>query len=144
LPAHPDGRKRRSRNDRLRLVAFACHWSAYPLLEEASLSLPADLRTIRVMCLSGIHPGLMLRAFETGADGVLLLGCDPHKCHYGSGGEIAEAQLDTARRLMSTLGIDERRIRLETIMPGQSDRLARAVKNFTRAVGRLGPSLLTD
>ena len=136
-------RRRRAGDDRPRLVAFACHWSAYPLLHDASTGLPADLRTIRVMCLSGVHPGLMLRAFEAGADGVLLLGCDPRKCHYGSGGEIAEAQLATTRRLMSTLGIDERRIRLETAAPESSDRLMRSLRNFTRAVERLGPNLLT-
>ena len=135
-------RKRRARDDRPRLVAFACHWSAYPLLEQAPVGLPADLRTIRVMCLSGVHPGLMLRAFETGADGVLLLGCDPQRCHYGSGWEIAESQLATARRLMSTLGLDERRIRLETVAPESSNQLVRMVKNFARTVGRFGLNLL--
>ena len=137
------GRKRRRADAPPRLAVFACHWSAYPLLENAPRGLPADLRPVRVMCLSGVHPGLMLRAFESGADGVLLAGCDPQKCHYGSGGEIAEAQLETARRLMSTLGIDERRVRLETISPGEDRRLVRSIRSFARAVAKLGPNPFT-
>jgi NADPH-dependent glutamate synthase beta subunit-like oxidoreductase/coenzyme F420-reducing hydrogenase delta subunit/ferredoxin len=139
----PGGRKRRDRNSRPRLAVFACHWSAYPLLQETPVHLPADLRIIRVMCLSGVHAGLMLRALETGADGVLLLGCEPEQCHYGTGGEIAESQAATARRLMSTLGLDGRRIRLETVTPESPERLAGTVRNFARAVKRLGPSTLT-
>ena len=140
----PGGRKRRAGNEPARLVVFACHWSAYPLLENADVGTSADLRAIRVMCLSAVHPGLMLRAFEAGADGVLLLGCDPQKCHYGSAGEIAESQLGTARRLMNTLGLDERRVRLETVPSGPSDRPVRIVRSFARAVGKMGPNPLTD
>ncbi len=139
----PANRKRTGQDAQPRLVAFACHWSGYPLLESVRLTLPADLWPIRVMCLGSVHPGLVLRAFEAGADGVLLLGCDPQQCHYGSGGEIAEGQLDNVRRLISTLGIEVGRVRLETVKPGQADRLLRKVRRFAGAVGKLGPSPLS-
>jgi NADPH-dependent glutamate synthase beta subunit-like oxidoreductase/coenzyme F420-reducing hydrogenase delta subunit/ferredoxin len=135
-------RRRRGRNAEPRLVAFACHWSVYPLLQDGKIKVAADLRPIRVMCLSSVHPGLILRAFEVGADGVLLLGCAPHRCHYGAGTEISQSQLNTAHRLMNTLGIERRRVRLETAAPDESGRLARMVRRFARSIAKLGPSPL--
>jgi NADPH-dependent glutamate synthase beta subunit-like oxidoreductase/coenzyme F420-reducing hydrogenase delta subunit/ferredoxin len=134
----PADRKRRTKNAQPRLVAFACHWSAYPLLEDGKMRVSADLRSLRVMCVGSVHPGLVLRAFEAGADGVLLLGCAPHRCHYGTGIQMVEGQLDTTHRLMTTLGIDQRRVRLETVSAGQGDRLERMVRRFARSIAGLG------
>ena len=75
------------------VVVFTCNWSAYSALETAGskrLPYPANVRPIRVMCLGRLHPGLVLKAFELGADGVLLLGCPPDECHYDFGNRRAE------------------------------------------------------
>jgi coenzyme F420-reducing hydrogenase delta subunit/NAD-dependent dihydropyrimidine dehydrogenase PreA subunit len=122
------------------IVAFACNWSAYPLLEGQVFRFPGDLHLIRVMCLGGINPGLVLRAFEVGADGVLMLGCPPEKCHYSFGNQVAETQLKMSQKLMHTLGIEKKRLRLETISDGEGARLMRIVRRFAEQTGKLGPN----
>jgi len=123
-------------------VSFACNWSAYPVLEGDGFQFPADLHVIRVMCLGSVNPGFVLRAFELGADGVLLLGCPPQECHYNFGNRVAEAQLDTARKLMHTLGIEKQRLRMEAVSSGERARLTRIIRQFANKMSKLGPNPL--
>ena len=136
------GRKRKGKGARPQIVGFACNWSAYPLLEGAEFEIRADLHLIRVMCLGSVDPGLVLRALELGADGVLMLGCTSEKCHYSFGNRVAEAQVERAHKLMHTLGIEKQRLRLETISSGESTKLKRIVRLFATKMSKLGPNSL--
>jgi coenzyme F420-reducing hydrogenase delta subunit len=73
-------------NDSATVVVFACNWDGLSCIETAAqkrLSIPASVKIVRVSCLARVHTGLMLKALELGADGVMLLGCDSHNCHFG-------------------------------------------------------------
>jgi len=136
------GGKRKGEGARPHIVCFGCNWSAYPLLERAEFEIPAGLHLIRVMCLGSVNSGLMLRALELGADGVLMLGCTSEKCHYSFGNRVAETQVEMAHKLMHTLGIEKQRLRLETISSGESTKLKRIIRLFATKMSKLGPNLL--
>jgi NADPH-dependent glutamate synthase beta subunit-like oxidoreductase/coenzyme F420-reducing hydrogenase delta subunit/ferredoxin len=140
----PSGRKGRKKAAGPQIVGFACNWSAYPLLEGDGLQLSANLNVIRVMCLGSVNPGVVLRAFELGADGVLMLGCSPEKCHYSFGNRVAETQLEMTKKLMYTLGIERERLRLEVISSGERAKLTRIVRRFANKVSKLGPNPLSS
>ena len=77
-------------NIKPRIVGFVCNWGAYSGVEMAGVhkrEYPASVKLVRVMCLGRLHLGLVLKAFELGADGVMLLGCPTENCHYESGME---------------------------------------------------------
>ena len=60
-----------------RIVAFACNWCAYSAADLAGVSrfqYPPNIRIIRVMCSGRINSNFILRAFQEGADGVLVAG----------------------------------------------------------------------
>ncbi len=60
-----------------KIIAFACNWCAYSAADLAGVSrlqYPTSLRIIRVLCSGRINPNFILKAFETGADGVLVAG----------------------------------------------------------------------
>lgn len=60
-----------------KIVAFCCHWCAYAGADLAGLnrtSYPPSVRLIRVPCSGRINPQFVLRAFQQGADGVLVAG----------------------------------------------------------------------
>ena len=60
-----------------RIITFACNWCAYSAADLAGVSrfqYPANMRIIRVMCSGRINPGFILKAFQMGADGVLVAG----------------------------------------------------------------------
>jgi F420-non-reducing hydrogenase iron-sulfur subunit len=60
-----------------KIVAFVCNWCAYAGADLAGVSrmqYPPNVRLIRLMCTGRVNPGFLLKAFTTGADGVLVSG----------------------------------------------------------------------
>jgi len=60
-----------------KIVTFACNWCAYSAADLAGVSrmqYPANMRIIRVMCSGRVNPNFILKAFQMGADGVLVAG----------------------------------------------------------------------
>jgi F420-non-reducing hydrogenase iron-sulfur subunit len=60
-----------------KIVTFACNWCAYSAADLAGVSrfqYPPNMRIIRVMCSGRINPNFILKAFQKGADGVLVAG----------------------------------------------------------------------
>ena len=116
-----------------RLVVFACNWEAYRGLEEfgkTRQNLPAQVRVMRLPCLARLHPGLILKAFEAGADGVLALGCPPDRCHFGVGGESAQAVFAQASALLHLLGFAPERLALDSVPDGSGEACAERIRAF--------------
>ena len=127
------------------IVGFICNWGAYSGLEMAGMEkrqYPASVRLVRLMCLGRLHLGLVLKAFELGADGVMLLGCPAGECHYEAGTESAKELLVQARKVLHLLGIDPERLDLIEVPLGRGDLLARRVTAFTKRIGQAGASPL--
>jgi F420-non-reducing hydrogenase iron-sulfur subunit len=97
---------------------------------------------IRVMCSGRIEPGFVLRAFEKGADGVLVSGCHFGDCHYIFGNERAVEQFERTKNVVRLLGLEEGRLRLEWISAAEGARFAEVINEFTDQVRELGPSPL--
>jgi len=115
------------------VVVFTCNWSAYSALETAGskrLAYPANVRPIKVMCLGRLHPGLILKAFELGADGVLLLGCPPGECHYEFGNRRAEELFHETRAIAHLLGIEDERLKLDSVGAGEGEAFVQKVTEF--------------
>ncbi len=129
------------------LVVFACNWCSYAGADTAGVSRIQHqpyFRLIRVMCSGRIQPGFVLRAFEKGADGVLVSGCHFGDCHYVNGNERAVEQFKKTMDVVKLLGIDEGRLRLEWISAAEGARFAQVINEFTDQVRALGPSPLSN
>jgi len=127
------------------IVVFACNWCSYAGADTAGVSRiqqQPHFRIIRVMCSGRIQPGFVLRAFEKGADGVLVSGCHFGDCHYIFGNHRAVEQFDKTKKVVRLLGIEEGRLRLEWISAAEGARFAQVIGEFTDTVRRLGPSPL--
>jgi len=125
------------------LVVFACNWCSYAGADTAGVSRiqhQPHFRMIRVMCSGRIQPGFVLRAFEKGADGVLVSGCHFGDCHYVFGNERAVEQFEKTRKVVHLLGLEPDRLRLEWISAAEGARFAEVINDFTEKVRSLGPS----
>ncbi len=59
------------------ILAFACHYCAYAAADLAGsmrLSYPTNLKVVQLPCTGKIDVLYLLKAFEHGADGVLVAG----------------------------------------------------------------------
>ena len=128
-----------------RVVVFACNWCSYAGADAAGVSriqYSPHFRIIRVMCSGRVHPAFVLRAFELGADGVLVSGCHFGDCHYIFGNERAVEQFEKTKALLKILGLEEGRIRLEWISAAEGVKFGRVIDEFVEQVRALGPSTL--
>jgi F420-non-reducing hydrogenase iron-sulfur subunit len=125
-----------------RIVGFLCNWCSYSGADLAGVSRLAsapNVRSVRVMCSGRVDPTFVLRAFELGADGVLIAGCHPGDCHYAEGNYKALRRFVGLRRLLAARGIAPERLRLEWISAAEGEKYARVVNEMTEQVRRLGP-----
>jgi F420-non-reducing hydrogenase iron-sulfur subunit len=125
-----------------RIVGFLCNWCAYSgadLAGVSRLASSANLRIMRVMCSGRVDPSFILRAFQLGADAVLIAGCHPGDCHYQEGNFKALRRVLLLKRILRDFGIDERRLRLEWISASEAEKFARLATEFAEEVRALGP-----
>jgi F420-non-reducing hydrogenase iron-sulfur subunit len=125
-----------------KIVGIACNWCTYTgadLAGTTRLKYPQNVRTVRVMCSSRINPSFVIRAFQLGADGVLVGGCHPGDCHYGTGNLYARRKLAVTKRILEFAGMDPRRFRVEWISASEGNKYAEVVEGFTNDLKTLGP-----
>ena len=129
--------------ENLKLILFICNWgahSAFQALQDMNADIPAEVRMIRIPCTGRISKSLVLKAFEMGADGVALVGCEAGACRYGSGTIVAERNVEDNRGILDLLGLGVDRLRLATFLPEQSGELLEFLKDFREVIQTIGKS----
>ncbi len=125
-----------------RIVGFLCNWCSYAGADKAGASqtpYPPNVSVIRVMCTGRLDPQFVLKAFRTGADGVLILGCHPGDCHYKEQNFRMIQRHRLFMPLLAALGIEEERCRLDFVSAAEGEKFARVIKEMVESVRRLGP-----
>jgi coenzyme F420-reducing hydrogenase delta subunit len=125
-----------------RIVGFLCNWCSYAgadLAGTSRLSYPPNIRIVRVPCSGRVDPLFVLRALRDGADGVLVLGCHPGDCHYSDGNYHARRRFAVMHELLTFVGYEPERVRVDWVSASEGARFARVVGQFTEAVRSLGP-----
>jgi F420-non-reducing hydrogenase iron-sulfur subunit len=98
-----------------------------------------NVRTVRVMCSGRVDPQLVVKSFQLGADGVLILGCHPGDCHYAEGNYKAARRISLLKKMMAQFGIEDERIRLDWVSASEGDRFRKIVNEMTEQIRVLGP-----
>jgi len=132
----------KSNNFEPRIVGFLCNWCSYTgadLAGTSRMKSAPNLRIVRLMCSGRVDPSFILRAFQLGADGVLVGGCHPGDCHYQEGNFKALRRVLMLKRILRQFGIDDRRLRLEWISAAEGEKFAKVSTEFTEEVRALGP-----
>ena len=125
-----------------KIVAFVCNWCTYIAADAAGVSrakYSPNVRLIRTMCSGRVDPQFVLAAFEKGADGVLLCGCHPRDCHYSSGNYKTLRRYALLKKMLTQMGFEGDRLRLEWISASESEKFRRVVEDMTERVRNLGP-----
>lgn len=125
-----------------RIVAFVCNWCTYlgaDLAGTTRLEYPANVRIVRLPCSGRIDFNLLIKAFEIGADAVLVSGCHPGDCHYNSGNYHARRRWMLFRPLLDALGFDLRRINFTWISAAESRKFQETIRRVTEETRKLGP-----
>lgn len=131
----------------VRILGICCNWSPFACYNAAGMTgmnMPVNFHLIRVMCIGRINQALILRAFEFGADGVILLECTDEDCRYGPGPEVGHENVHRVRRILHLLGIRQERLVERTFGAHEKEELVRTLWNFREEVEALGTLMSRD
>lgn len=91
------------------------------------------------MCTGRIDPQFVLKAFQSGADGVLILGCHPGDCHYKEGNYNALRRFHLLRTMLAQFGIEKDRVRLDWVSASEAEKFVATVNEMVKQLKILGP-----
>ncbi|MBP5307644.1 MAG: hydrogenase iron-sulfur subunit [Clostridia bacterium] len=125
------------------IVAFCCNWCSYAgadLAGSGRMQYPANVKIIKVPCSCRVNPTFVLRAFQRGADGVIMCGCHPGDCHYSTGNYYTRRRMTMLFDFLDFLGIERGRTRVEWVSAAEGARFASVMNDFVKNVTELGPN----
>lgn len=125
-----------------KIVAFVCNWCTYAgadLAGTSRLKYDANIRLMRVPCTGRIDTLFIVKAFEQGADCVLVSGCHPGDCHYDAGNYHARRRWTIFRELMSFLGIDDRRLQFSSVSAAEGVKWAKLINGLVDEIRSIDP-----
>jgi len=125
-----------------KIISFVCNWCTYAGADLAGTSrvkYAPNVRIIRFPCTGRIDFMLLLKAFASGADGIIVSGCHPNDCHYTSGNFHARRRWIVFRKLLDFIGIDTRRIYFSWVSAAEGAKWGQLVNDVVEEVRKLGP-----
>jgi len=129
-----------------KIVGFLCNWCSYrgaDLAGTSRLHFAANVKVIRVPCSTRVEPAFVLKAFKSGADGVLILGCHPGDCHYIEGNYKTMRRFPLLQKMLTQFGIEKERVRLDWVSASEGEKFANVVNDMTSTIRSLGPLKLS-
>lgn len=106
------------------------------------LQYPTNIRIIRTPCTGKLEIEYFMKAFENGADGVLVAGCEEGSCHFIEGNLLAKRRVNCTRRILFEAGFEEERLRMINIGAADAHPFVEHIKDMIETIRNLGPSSL--
>lgn len=126
-----------------KIVAFVCNWCTYAgadLTGTSRIKYAANVKIIRFPCTGRIDFMILMKAFENGADGIIVSGCHPNDCHYSTGNFHARRRWIVFRNLLNFTGIETDRIQFSWVSAAEGFKWADVVNNMVAKIKQLGPN----
>ena len=120
-----------------KIIAFVCTWCTYAgadLAGTSRMQYPANVRVLKFPCTGRIDPVFILKAFQQGADGVLVSGC-----HYIAGNFHARRRFAAFRKLLEFIGVDLNRLQFSWVSAAEGGKWVEVVTDLTERVRAMGP-----
>jgi coenzyme F420-reducing hydrogenase delta subunit len=83
-----------------------------------------------------------VKALEDGADGVMVAGCLPGRCHFQTGNLHANQRVEYVRSLVEEIGLEADRVRMINVSAGMGVQFAERAKEMSETITALGPNPL--
>ncbi|MHC4812406.1 MAG: hydrogenase iron-sulfur subunit, partial [Planctomycetota bacterium] len=121
-----------------KVLGFVCHWCALGGVDMAGVSrlqYPTNGRLIRVMCSARVPVDLVELAFDLGAAGVMVAGCEFPTCHYITGNYACEKRMKRVKKRLARSGHDPDRLWNIWCSAADGPKFAKAMTDMVDALG---------
>ncbi len=97
-----------------------------------------ELTIVKMPCSGMTTDVFMLKAFESGADAVIVLVCPKDACRYMEGSLRAEKRVGWTKGVLDEIGVDGRRLSIHNVKSGDTDDVSRIINESLSVITELG------
>nr|WP_245735226.1 hydrogenase iron-sulfur subunit [Thermodesulforhabdus norvegica] len=129
------------RSEEPEIVAFCCMYCAYAAADMAGsmrLNYPSNVKIILVPCTGRVEVDHILEAFDKGADGVYVAGCEEGSCHFERGNIRAKRRVEYVKKILEELGLEPERVEMFHISASQGHLFAKVAGEMTERIRKVG------
>jgi coenzyme F420-reducing hydrogenase delta subunit len=128
---------------------FCCHYTSQQAIAEGAAGLkedgfPENASINRVTCGGKLQVSALLKAFEDGADGVVVISCPVDECHNVMGSQRAARRAVAVRKAIEELGVEGERVEMYQLPRGFHPEFVEAARKMDEVVRALGASPFTS
>jgi coenzyme F420-reducing hydrogenase delta subunit len=91
-------------------------------------------------CTGRVDEVMILKAFENGADGVMVVGCLEGDCHYTVGNLRAKQRVGRVSTILEQAKLGGERVRMYNLSAGEGTKFASFAAEMVAHIQSLGPS----
>jgi len=120
-----------------RLTLFHCLNS---FEETPSIFDGCKAKTVKMACSSMTKDIHLLKAFEAGADAVLVLVCSHKGCRFAEGSIRAKKRVDYVKTILDDIGMDSRRLNIFNTAAKDSGSIKDIIQDTLHQLETIGPN----
>jgi F420-non-reducing hydrogenase iron-sulfur subunit len=126
-----------------RIVGFCCKnalnslGGQWDMSGNRRLSLEPAIRIVQLPCSSKVETLGIIKAFESGADAIFVLGCPPKKCHLLDGNDRALKVVKHTKGLLDEIGIGSFRLDMFQLVTPEAQHFDRIINTMTKRIETL-------
>jgi len=120
-----------------KITLFHClnSFREIPLLFEE-----CDVKIVKMACSSMTRDIFLLRAFEAGADAVILLVCPEQACRYAEGSIRAKKRVAYVKSILDEIGMDGDRLAIFNTKAEESGAIKEIIQSTLEKLKIIGPN----
>ena len=99
-----------------------------------------EVRVISLPCSGKVDKLYLVKAFETGADGVAVVTCGKGECRYLEGNLRARKRAEAVDALLGEIGIGKGRVTVIQLGDGGIEQVIREIHTFRTSIEHLSSS----
>ena len=125
------------------ITVFSCIFCASMAADTAGSlrqQYPANIKIIRLPCTGKVDIQYIMQAFEKGADGVYVVGCNLGNCHHEHGNVRGKARVERAKQILKQIGIEPERLEMFFLSGAMGATFANIASEMTQRIRDLGPN----
>lgn len=98
------------------------------------------ISAVRMPCSSLTREVFLLRAFEAGADAVIVLVCPEGDCRYAEGNIRAGKKVVRIKKILDEIGLDGKRLNIHPVSEKDHNTINRIINRTVSGLAELGPN----
>ena len=108
--------------------------------ETSSMFDGCEAKTVKMACSSMTKDIHLLKAFEAGADAVLVMVCPEKGCRYAEGSIRAKKRVDYVKTILDDIGMDSKRLNIYNTIAKDTGSIKDIIQNTISELETIGPN----